>query len=122
MTGSAYDFALLVTQRLHRDDTDLVAVGADADEWLDRAGVRRPARTGEAAAVNGFWTEEQVALQETARGFVAARWCRTCRSGRTPGRSRASCTATAAKQGLLGVAFPEEVGGEGGDLLDARRA
>ena len=24
----------------------------------------------------------------------------------------------AAKQGLLGVAFPEEVGGEGGDLLD----
>jgi len=35
--GSAYDFCLLVTQRVHRDDTDLVAVGADADRWLDIA-------------------------------------------------------------------------------------
>ena len=32
--GSAYDFCLLVTQRVHRDDTDLVAVGADAEKWL----------------------------------------------------------------------------------------
>jgi uncharacterized protein (TIGR03084 family) len=37
VTGSAYDFCLLVTQRVHRDDTDLVAVGADADRWLDIA-------------------------------------------------------------------------------------
>jgi uncharacterized protein (TIGR03084 family) len=35
--GSAYDFALLVTQRVHRADTDLVAVGPDADRWLDIA-------------------------------------------------------------------------------------
>jgi uncharacterized protein (TIGR03084 family) len=32
--GSAYDFCLLVTQRRHRDDTDLVATGADAQRWL----------------------------------------------------------------------------------------
>lgn len=32
--GSAYDFCLLVTQRVHRDDTDLVAVGDDAETWL----------------------------------------------------------------------------------------
>jgi len=32
--GSAWDFCLLVTQRVHRDDTDLVAVGADAERWL----------------------------------------------------------------------------------------
>ena len=32
--GSAYDFCLLVTQRRHRDDTDLVATGADAERWL----------------------------------------------------------------------------------------
>jgi uncharacterized protein (TIGR03084 family) len=32
--GSAYDFCLLVTQRVHRDDTDLVATGADAEQWL----------------------------------------------------------------------------------------
>ncbi len=34
VTGSAYDFAALATQRLHRDDTDLVATGADAEKWL----------------------------------------------------------------------------------------
>lgn len=32
--GSAYDFCLLVTQRVHRADTDLVAVGDDAERWL----------------------------------------------------------------------------------------
>jgi len=37
VTGSAYDFCLLVTRRRHRADTDLVAVGADADHWLDIA-------------------------------------------------------------------------------------
>lgn len=37
VTGSAYDFCLLVTQRIHRADTDLEATGADADTWLDIA-------------------------------------------------------------------------------------
>ena len=37
VTGSAYDFCQLVTQRVHRDDTDLVAVGADAEHWLSIA-------------------------------------------------------------------------------------
>ena len=32
--GPAYDFCLLVTQRVNRADTDLVAVGADAEHWL----------------------------------------------------------------------------------------
>jgi uncharacterized protein (TIGR03084 family) len=52
VTGSAYDFALVFTQRLHRSDADLTAVGADADAWLDVAqafagpsgGGREPAR------------------------------------------------------------------------------
>ncbi len=35
--GSAYDFCLRVTQRRHRADLDLVAVGPDADRWLDLA-------------------------------------------------------------------------------------
>ncbi len=35
--GSAYDFCLRVTQRRHRDDLDLTAVGPDADRWLDIA-------------------------------------------------------------------------------------
>jgi uncharacterized protein (TIGR03084 family) len=34
VTGSAYDFCLLVTQRIHRADTSLVAVGRDANTWL----------------------------------------------------------------------------------------
>ena len=34
VTGSAYDFCCLVTQRVHRDDTDLVATGDDAEHWL----------------------------------------------------------------------------------------
>jgi uncharacterized protein (TIGR03084 family) len=34
VTGSAYDFCRLVTQRIHREDTDLVATGEDADAWL----------------------------------------------------------------------------------------
>jgi uncharacterized protein (TIGR03084 family) len=32
--GSALDFALVVTQRRHRDDTDLEVIGPVADEWL----------------------------------------------------------------------------------------
>jgi uncharacterized protein (TIGR03084 family) len=49
--GSAHDFALVVTQRLHHADADLVSVGADAQQWLEVAqafagppGAGRPAR------------------------------------------------------------------------------
>ena len=37
LTGSAWDFALLVTQRAHRADLDLRAEGPGADAWLDVA-------------------------------------------------------------------------------------
>jgi uncharacterized protein (TIGR03084 family) len=37
VTGSALDFCLRVTQRRHRDDLGLTAVGAEADRWLDLA-------------------------------------------------------------------------------------
>lgn len=37
VTGTALDFCLLVTQRRHRADTDLVATGPVADEWLSIA-------------------------------------------------------------------------------------
>ncbi len=37
LTGSAGDFCRLVTQRVHRADTDLVATGPDVDHWLDIA-------------------------------------------------------------------------------------
>ncbi len=37
LTGSAGDFCRLVTQRVHRADTDLVATGPDVERWLDIA-------------------------------------------------------------------------------------
>lgn len=37
VTGPAHDFCGLVTQRVHRADTALVATGRDADEWLGLA-------------------------------------------------------------------------------------
>ncbi len=37
MTGPALDFCLLVTQRRHRDDTEMRAEGDVADRWLDVA-------------------------------------------------------------------------------------
>lgn len=37
ITGPALDFCLLVTQRVHRADTALVAHGPDAEQWLDIA-------------------------------------------------------------------------------------
>lgn len=37
VTGSLRDFCLLVTQRVNRADTDLVAAGDDANTWLDLA-------------------------------------------------------------------------------------
>ncbi|MFC9625192.1 TIGR03084 family metal-binding protein [Streptomyces sp. NPDC056930] len=37
VTGPLVDFCLLVTQRAHRDDLAVMAVGPDADQWLDIA-------------------------------------------------------------------------------------
>ena len=34
VAGPAYDFCLLVTQRVNRADTGLVAIGEDAEHWL----------------------------------------------------------------------------------------
>ncbi|MFH8711758.1 TIGR03084 family metal-binding protein [Streptomyces zaomyceticus] len=53
VTGPALDFCLLVTQRVHRDDTALVAEGPDAEHWLTVAqafaGPAGPGRPAEGA-------------------------------------------------------------------------
>lgn len=50
VAGPAHDFCLLVTRRRHRGDLDVVAVGADADRWLDIAqAFAGPPGTGRAA-------------------------------------------------------------------------
>ncbi len=47
ITGSAVDLCLLATRRRHRDDLALIAVGTDADRWLDIAqAYRGPAGPG----------------------------------------------------------------------------
>ncbi|MDX3538002.1 TIGR03084 family metal-binding protein [Streptomyces sp. MB09-01] len=47
ITGPALDFCLLVTQRAHRADLALTAIGPDADRWLDIAqAFAGPAGTG----------------------------------------------------------------------------
>ena len=52
--GPAYDFCLLVTRRRHRDDLALVAVGADAHQWLDVAqAFAGPPGQGREARVDG---------------------------------------------------------------------
>jgi uncharacterized protein (TIGR03084 family) len=58
VTGSAVDFCQLVTRRRHRDDLDVIAVGVEADEWLNIAqayrGAPGPGRTpGQFAAAPG---------------------------------------------------------------------
>ena len=66
-----------------------------------------------------FWSDEQEALRASARTFVEReilphhqRWEDDKELPRELHRS-------AAKQGFLGVTFPEEVGGSGGGLLDS---
>src|SRR6476659_10714896 len=65
------------------------------------------------------WTDEQVALQESTREFVRREvtphlqeWEDACEVPR-------GLHLAAAKAGLLGVSFPEQVGGQGGTLLDS---
>ncbi|QGZ50262.1 TIGR03084 family protein [Streptomyces sp. QHH-9511] len=54
ISGTALDFCLLVTQRVHRDDTGLRAEGADAERWLSIAqAFAGPAGPGRPAESSG---------------------------------------------------------------------
>ncbi len=59
------------------------------------------------------------ALRETAREFVRREVAPYLQEWEDAGEVPRSLHQAAAKQGLLGVSFPEAVGGEGGDLLDS---
>jgi acyl-CoA dehydrogenase len=62
---------------------------------------------------------ERDALRETAREFVRREVAPYLQDWEDAGEVPRSLHVAAAKQGLLGVAFPESVGGGGGDLLDS---
>ena len=59
------------------------------------------------------------ALRATAREFVRREVAPHLQEWEDAGAIPRELHRAAAKQGLLGVSFPEEVGGEGGDLLDS---
>ncbi len=65
------------------------------------------------------WSEEQLALQETTRRFVRREVEPHLQEWEDAGEIPRSLHLAAAKAGLLGVAFPGHVGGQGGSLLDS---
>ena len=63
--------------------------------------------------------DHREALRETAREFVRREVTPYLQDWEDAGSVPGELHLAAAKQGLLGVSFPEEVGGQGGDLLDS---
>jgi len=64
-------------------------------------------------------TPEREALREAAREFARREVTPYLEAWEDAGEVPRDLHRKAAKQGLLGVSFPVEVGGEGGDLLDS---
>jgi acyl-CoA dehydrogenase len=65
------------------------------------------------------WSEERAALKETAAEFTRREIMPNLQAWEDAGELPRELHVAAAKQGLLGVGYPEAAGGEGGDLLDA---
>jgi acyl-CoA dehydrogenase len=69
--------------------------------------------------VNGFWSEEQLALMESARAFVRAEVVPHLQEWEDAGSVPRDLHVAAAKLGFLGLGVPESLGGSGGTFLDA---
>jgi acyl-CoA dehydrogenase len=65
------------------------------------------------------WTDEQQALKVTTAEFVRREVEPHLQDWEDAGEIPRSLHLAAAKAGLLGVSFPEDVGGQGGSLLDS---
>ncbi len=70
-------------------------------------------------AHEGFWTDEQRALRESARAFVRKEVLPHLQEWEDAGEVPRELHRSAAKQGFLGLGVPEEKGGSGGSFLDA---
>ncbi len=64
-------------------------------------------------------TPERVALRQLAREFTAREIVPNLEQWETDGELPRSLHKSAAAAGLLGVAFPEEAGGQGGSIIDS---
>src|SRR4051794_22100089 len=81
-----------------------------------------PRRVGAVAArgdPGGPAVSDRGALRETAREFTRREVTPYLQGWEDAGEVPRELHRKAAEQGFLGVAFPESVGGEGGDLLDS---
>jgi acyl-CoA dehydrogenase len=68
--------------------------------------------------VNEWATPERLALRESAAGFVTRHVLPGLADWEEAGEVPRAVHRAAADAGLLGIGFPEEVGGQGGDLVD----
>ena len=66
-----------------------------------------------------FYNDDRLALQASARTFVEREISPHLQEWEDAGEIPRSLHQVAAKAGLLGLGFPEEAGGDGGDLADA---
>ncbi len=66
-----------------------------------------------------FDTPERLALRESTRRFTEREIAPNMPEWEEAGRLPRELHAAAAKAGLMGVSFPEEVGGQGGDIVDS---
>jgi acyl-CoA dehydrogenase len=66
-----------------------------------------------------FDTPERLALRESARRFTEREIAPHLPKWEEAGLLPRELHASAAKAGLMGVSFPEEVGGQGGDVIDS---
>lgn len=69
--------------------------------------------------IDTFRTPEQIALADTVRRFVAEKAAPHLDDWEAAGELPRELHKEAAAIGLLGLAFPESVGGGGGDILDS---
>ncbi len=65
------------------------------------------------------WSPEQLELQATTTRFVKDHVTAHLQEWEDAGEIPRELHLQAARAGLLGVSFPEEVGGQGGDMLDS---
>ncbi len=65
------------------------------------------------------WSDDRRALQETTRTFVEREVTPHLQQWEDDGEVPRALHLAAAKAGLLGLSFPESVGGQGGALLDS---
>ena len=94
--------------------------GAARDErTASRGRAGRAARPVDEVATGESRREDREALEDVAREFTRREVTPYLQEWEDAGEVPRALHRAAAKQGLLGIAFPEDVGGEGGDLLDS---